>query len=76
MDDLGNITDCWLTFTQYCECAAVALTGEIRYNSHLAPPAPVPRTLHVPGDYPTIQAAINAASLLTSDTVLVTNGTY
>jgi hypothetical protein len=37
---------------------------------------PVPRTLRVPADYPNIQAAINAASVLTSDTVLVSNGTY
>jgi sugar lactone lactonase YvrE len=36
----------------------------------------VPKTLRVPADYPTIQAAINAASNLTNDTVLVSNGTY
>src|ERR1039458_2953 len=34
------------------------------------------KTIRVPADYPTIQAAINAASFLTSDTVLVSNGTY
>jgi parallel beta-helix repeat protein len=32
-------------------------------------------TIHVPGDYPTIQEAINAASY-SGDTVLVANGTY
>jgi hypothetical protein len=75
-DDSGDITHLWLTFTQYCECFMAPMTGEIRYNSQLAPAAPVPRTLHVPADYPTIQAAINAASVLTSDTVLVSPGVY
>ena len=75
-DGSGNITHLWFTFTQYCECFMAPMTGEIRYNSQLAPPAPVPRTLRVPADYPTIQAAINAASVLSSDTVLVSNGTY
>jgi hypothetical protein len=75
-DGSGNITHLWLTFTQYCECFMAPMTGEIRYNSQLAPAAPVPRTLRVPADYPTIQAAINAASVLTSDTVLVSPGVY
>jgi len=35
-----------------------------------------PRTIRVPADYATIQAAINAASSLTNDTVLVSPGTY
>src|ERR1017187_1571531 len=75
-DGSGNITHLWLTFTQYCECGTAPMTGEIRYNSQLAPPAPVPRTLRVPADYPTIQTAITAASVLTSDTVLVSPGVY
>jgi hypothetical protein len=75
-DGSGNITHLWLTFTQECECFMAPMTGEIRYNSRLAPPAPVPKTIHVPADYPTIQAAINAASVLAADTVLVSNGTY
>jgi len=75
-DGNGNITHLWLTFTQYCECDSAAMTGEIRFNSQLAPAAPIPNTLRVPADYPTIQAAINAASVLTSDTVLVSNGVY
>ncbi|MBU6399107.1 MAG: immunoglobulin domain-containing protein [Verrucomicrobia bacterium] len=35
-----------------------------------------PRTLHVPADFPTIEAAISNASRLTVDTVLVAPGTY
>ncbi|KKM02889.1 hypothetical protein LCGC14_1779920, partial [marine sediment metagenome] len=35
---------------------------------------PVPVPLHVPGEYPTIQAAINAAT--TDNTVVVADGTY
>jgi parallel beta-helix repeat protein len=34
------------------------------------------KTIHVPADYPTIQAAINAASVLTNDTILVSPGIY
>jgi len=33
-------------------------------------------TIRVPTDYPTIQAAINAASVLTNDTILVSPGVY
>jgi hypothetical protein len=33
-------------------------------------------TIRVPADYPTIQAAINAASVLTNDTILVSPGIY
>lgn len=72
----GQVDRFWLTFTQYCECSSTALTGEIRYNSQLAPVTPVPQTIHVPADYPTIQAAINAANILASDTVLVAPGVY
>ena len=72
----GSLRDLWLTFTQYCECSATALTGEIRYHSQLAPPPPAARTLRVPTDYPTIQAAMNAASFLASDTILVSPGVY
>jgi parallel beta-helix repeat protein len=35
-----------------------------------------PRTLHVPGEFPTIQLAVNAASLDTTDTILVEPGVY
>ena len=54
------------------------MTGEIRYNSQLAPPipVPVPKTIRVPADFPTIQAAINAANIFTNDTVLVSPGVY
>ena len=75
-DDSGNITHLWLTFTQNCECFMAPMTGEIRYNSQLAPATLVPKTIRVPADYPTIQAAINAASVLTNDTVLVSPGVY
>jgi len=33
-------------------------------------------TIRVPADYPTIQAALNAASVLTNDTILVSPGVY
>ena len=65
-----------MTYTQYCQCGGSALSGEIRFQSQLAPAVPAPRTLHVPADYPSIQAALNDASLLTLDTVLVAPGTY
>jgi parallel beta-helix repeat protein len=72
----GQIDHCWLTYSNSCECTFAPMTGEIRYNSLLAPAAPTPRTLHVPADYATIQGAINNASLLAADTVLVSPGTY
>lgn len=75
-DTNGNLTSFWMTFTQYCECDSSSLTGELRYNSTLAPPAPAPVTLAVPAQYSTIQSALDAASLITSDTVLVSPGTY
>jgi parallel beta-helix repeat protein len=76
LDASSNITHLWMTFTQYCECGSVAMTGEIRYQSLLAPPPPPPVTIHVPADYPTIQQALDAASVLTSDTILVSPGVY
>jgi len=75
-DNGGNLDRLWLTYTQNCECSSAPLTGEIRFNSRLAPPTPVARTLQVPVDYPTIQAGINAASILAIDTVLVAPGVY
>lgn len=72
----GNIDRCWLTFSNRCECGTAAFVGEFRYNSQLAPPVPVPKVIHVPADYATIQAAMNAASPVVQDTVLVSPGTY
>ena len=72
----GQVNRLWVTFTNHCECSTAPMMGDIRYNSQLAPAAPVPQTIHVPADYPTIQAALNAASVLTSDTVLVSPGVY
>ena len=46
-----------------------------RINSATAPEFPEPRTLHVPGEYPTFAAAIDAAAL-TGDTILVAPGIY
>lgn len=75
-NSLGQVDRFWVTFTHVCECFMAPMTGEIRYNSQLAPPIPIPRTLHVPADFLTIGAAISNASLLTVDTVLVSPGTY
>jgi hypothetical protein len=75
----GNVDRLWIIYSNSCECFMAPMTGEIRYNSQLAPPAPpppVPRILMVPKDYPTIQSAINDASVFTNDTVLVAPGTY
>jgi len=76
LDNNGNPTHLWITFTQQCECFMSPMTGEIRFHSQLAPPAPVARVLRVPQDYPTIQSAINDSSLLVSDTILVSPGIY
>jgi len=75
-DGGGNLDRLWMTYTQYCECGSAPLNGEIRFHSQLAPPLPAPQTLHVPDDYPSIQSAIDAASLIVVDTVLVAPGTY
>src|SRR5262249_41183139 len=75
-DSSGNVDRLWLTFTHICECSMAPMTGEIRFNSLTAPATPLPRTIHVPGDYSTIQAAVNAAGLVATDTVLVPPGTY
>lgn len=72
----GNVDRLWAKFSQLCECGSAPLTGEVRFNSQSAPPAPVPATLLVPSQFPTIQAAIHSASLLTTDTVLVSPGIY
>jgi hypothetical protein len=74
----GQVDRLWLVFTNSCICTMTQMTGEIRYNSQLAPPipVPVPKTIRVPADFPTIQAAINAANIFTNDTVLVSPGVY
>src|SRR5712691_8512361 len=72
----GTIDRLWVTFSNRCECFNAPLTGEVRFNSQLAPAVPVPQTLLVPAEYPTIQAALNAASLLAVATVLVSPGIY
>jgi parallel beta-helix repeat protein len=72
----GQIDRLWAVHTNSCECFMPSMTGEIRLNSQLAPPAPVPKILRVPQEYATIQAALDNASLLASDTVLVSPGTY
>jgi hypothetical protein len=75
-DTNGQVVHFWATFSQKCNCGIPPLTGEIRYNSLLAPTNPLPRTLHVPADFATIQAALDGASGLTVDTVLVAPGLY
>ncbi|MFO1458029.1 MAG: Ig-like domain-containing protein [Verrucomicrobiota bacterium] len=71
----GTITRLWLKYRHSCEGFMPAGTGEIRINSATAPEFPEPRTLHVPGEYPTFAAAIDAAAL-TGDTILVAPGIY
>ena len=71
---LGQIDRLWLAFSNHCECSSSSMTGEFRFNSQLAPPQPLPETLRVPAQYPTIQSAINAA--FDGDTILVAPGTY
>ena len=75
-DQAGNLDRFWATFSQKCECNVPPLTGEIRYRSLLAPQTPLPRTLRVPGDFPTIQAALDNANPMTIDSVLVDPGLY
>jgi parallel beta-helix repeat protein len=75
-NDNGQVDRLWLTYSNSCECFNAPMTGELRFNSQLAPQTPVPKTIRVPADWATIQSAINAASLLAVDTVLVSPGTY
>lgn len=72
----GNIDRFWATFSQKCSCGGPPMTGEVRYNSLLAPAAPLPRTLHVPADFPNIQSALSNVNNMTIDTVLVDPGIY
>ncbi len=67
----------WIKFSQVCECgSAPALSGELRYNSQLAPSTPLPHTWHVPAEFPTIQDAMDNASIYAGDTILVGPGIY
>ncbi len=75
-DGGGNVNHFWAKFTEFCECGSAPLTGEVRYHSLLAPPIAIPRTLHVPVEYPTILAAITNTSRFAVDTVLVAPGVY
>jgi Right handed beta helix region len=76
----GAIDRLWVTFSVQCALGPgltlPGATGEVRFCSALAPPPPAPRTLHVPSEFSTIQAAIDDASYLTTDTVLVAPGNY
>ena len=74
----GQVDRLWLVFTNSCICTMTQMTGEVRYNSQMAPPIPIqiPKTIRVPADFTTIQAAINAANIFTNDTVLVSPGVY
>lgn len=72
----GQVDRFWMVFTNQCECTMAPMYGDIRYNSQLAPAAPAPMTVHVPADFPTIQAAITAASPLGNETVVVSPGVY
>jgi len=75
-DVSGQIDRLWVTFSNRCECSFSPMTGEIRYASLLAPPAPVAKTIRVPENFATIQLGINNASPFGVDTVLVSPGTY
>jgi parallel beta-helix repeat protein len=72
----ANVDRFWAKFTQVCACSLPPLRGEIRYNSQVAPPPAPPRTLRVPGQFATIQSALDAANLFTSDTIFVDPGVY
>jgi len=72
----GQVDHFWLTYSNTCECFMAPMTGQIRFQSQLASANPVPTTNYVPADYPTIQAAIDAASVLATDTILVAPGVY
>ncbi|HOW67080.1 MAG TPA: Ig-like domain-containing protein [Candidatus Paceibacterota bacterium] len=74
-DPSGGIDRLWATFSHSCECFMGAMQGDLRYHSMLAPAVPESRTVRVPGDYPTIQEAVNAAGVF-GDVVLVGPGTY
>ena len=71
----STLTRLWVTFSQNCNNRS-PLTGEIRFNSALAPPPPIPRILRVPTDFATIQSALDNTSMLTVDEVLVDPGLY
>jgi alpha-tubulin suppressor-like RCC1 family protein len=75
-DGSGNVDRFWATFSQRYPCNGSPLTGEIRYNSQLAPPIPLSRTLYVPGDFATIQAALDNVNMLAIDSVVVDPGLY
>ncbi len=72
----GAVDHLWLVYSNLCECGAAPMTGEIRYQSLLAPSPPPLKTIRVPADYATIQGALNASSIFGGDTVLVAPGTY
>ena len=50
-DGSGTVDRLWVTFTHICECGMAPMTGELRYNSALAPPVPASKTIRVPADY-------------------------
>ncbi len=52
------------------------LIGALVNFPNLPPMNSIAQTIRVPADYPTIQAAINAASFVTNDTILVSPGIY
>jgi len=64
---MNGRTVSWIMFT-------LLLTGIFISAANIQPVEAEPRTIIVPDDYPTIQAAINAAS--PGDTIFVCNGTY
>jgi len=71
----GVVDHLWVAFN--ITAGPETCWGQIRFNSQLAPASDyVPQTFHVPEEYPTIQAAINAANGVITNTILVTNGIY